>query len=74
MCALDLPRQAARRAWTRAFLEAEARAFERVIADAPEQWWTIFFPIWDEPRDGATREPAVTGAPMTVPSHPPSDA
>jgi len=29
-----------------AFMAAEARAFERAIADAPEQWWTVFFPIW----------------------------
>ncbi len=33
-----------------AFLDAEARAFERAIADAPEQWWTIFFPIWSDIR------------------------
>jgi KDO2-lipid IV(A) lauroyltransferase len=33
-----------------AFLDAEARAFERAIADAPEQWWTIFFPIWPDIR------------------------
>jgi lauroyl/myristoyl acyltransferase len=33
-----------------AFMEAEARAFERAIADAPEQWWTIFFPIWPDLR------------------------
>lgn len=32
------------------FLDAEARAFERAIADAPEQWWTIFFPIWPDIR------------------------
>lgn len=31
-----------------AFLDAEARAFERAIADAPEQWWTAFFPIWPD--------------------------
>lgn len=31
-----------------AFLEAEARAFERAIADAPEQWWTVFFQIWPD--------------------------
>jgi len=31
-----------------AFLAAEARAFERLIADAPEQWWTVLFPIWEE--------------------------
>jgi KDO2-lipid IV(A) lauroyltransferase len=33
-----------------AFLNAEARAFERAIADAPEQWWTMFFPIWSDIR------------------------
>jgi KDO2-lipid IV(A) lauroyltransferase len=33
-----------------AFMSAEARAFERAVADAPEQWWTVFFPIWDQPR------------------------
>jgi KDO2-lipid IV(A) lauroyltransferase len=33
-----------------AFLEAEARAFERAVADAPEQWWTVFFPIWQDIR------------------------
>jgi KDO2-lipid IV(A) lauroyltransferase len=33
-----------------AFLNAEARAFERAVADAPEQWWTIFFPIWTDAR------------------------
>jgi KDO2-lipid IV(A) lauroyltransferase len=33
-----------------AFLNAEARAFERAIADAPEQWWTVFFQIWPDIR------------------------
>ena len=27
---------------------AIARTFERVIADAPEQWWAVFFPIWPD--------------------------
>jgi KDO2-lipid IV(A) lauroyltransferase len=31
-----------------AFLDAQARAFERAIADAPEQWWTVFFQIWPD--------------------------
>jgi lauroyl/myristoyl acyltransferase len=39
----DLPR----RARIKALLDAEARAFEEFIAVAPEQWWTVFFPIWD---------------------------
>lgn len=30
-----------------------ARAFERVIADAPEQWWAVFFPIWPDLEDPA---------------------
>lgn len=29
-------------------LQAEARGFERVIANAPEQWMAIFFPIWPD--------------------------
>ena len=27
---------------------AEARVFEEMIAAAPEQWWTVFFPIWTD--------------------------
>ncbi len=38
----------ARRARIEALLAAEAAAFERLVADAPEQWWTIFFPIWPD--------------------------
>ena len=39
---------ARRREATRQILEQEARAMERVIARAPEQWTTLFFPIWEE--------------------------
>jgi KDO2-lipid IV(A) lauroyltransferase len=35
------------RAAVRSILEAEARAFERIVARAPEQWSTLFFAIWD---------------------------
>ena len=42
------PDGATRREATRAILEQEARAFERIIARAPEQWTTLFFPIWEE--------------------------
>jgi KDO2-lipid IV(A) lauroyltransferase len=31
-----------------AFVAAQVAAFERVIADSPEQWWTLFFQIWDD--------------------------
>jgi KDO2-lipid IV(A) lauroyltransferase len=30
------------------FQAAEVAAFERLIADAPEQWWTLLFPIWED--------------------------
>ena len=25
-----------------------AAAFETLIADAPDQWWAVFFPIWPD--------------------------
>jgi phosphatidylinositol dimannoside acyltransferase len=36
-------------------LAAEARAFEQAIADAPEQWWAVFFPIWADLEPSAGR-------------------
>ncbi len=30
-----------------------AAAFETLIADAPDQWWAIFFPIWPDLEAGA---------------------
>ena len=30
-----------------------ARAFERVVEDAPEQWWAVFFPIWADLETGS---------------------
>jgi KDO2-lipid IV(A) lauroyltransferase len=46
---VDMPGEGSRRQRLNAFLDAQARAFERAIADAPEQWWTVFFPIWQGP-------------------------
>ena len=45
---VEMPSSGSQRERLTGFLEAEARAFERAIADAPEQWWTLFFPIWDD--------------------------
>jgi KDO2-lipid IV(A) lauroyltransferase len=39
---------AGRREATRWIVEQEARAFERIIARAPEQWTTLLFPIWND--------------------------
>ena len=35
------------------FLAAEARVFESLIADAPEQWTAVFFPVWRDLPVGA---------------------
>ena len=35
-----------------------ARAFERIIEDAPEQWWAVFFPIWPDLETAGTEAPA----------------
>jgi lauroyl/myristoyl acyltransferase len=37
-----------RRDAVRSIIEQEARAFERIVARAPEQWSTLFFPIWSD--------------------------
>ncbi len=37
-----------RREQVTAFLTSEVRVFEHLIAQAPEQWWAIFFPIWSD--------------------------
>jgi lauroyl/myristoyl acyltransferase len=47
---IETPTEGSRRERMGAFLEAQARAFERAVALAPEQWWTLFLPIWDEPQ------------------------
>jgi KDO2-lipid IV(A) lauroyltransferase len=43
-----MPAEGSRRQRLSAFMSNQARAFERAIADAPEQWWALFFPIWDD--------------------------
>ena len=37
-----------RKAAVGSILEQEVRAFERLVAKAPEQWSTAMFPIWDD--------------------------
>jgi KDO2-lipid IV(A) lauroyltransferase len=46
------PPEGPRRDRVVALLEGTARAFERSVAAAPDQWWTVFHRIWDdEPGD-----------------------
>lgn len=57
VASIDVPAEGSRRERVTGTLEAVARAFERVVEDAPEQWWAVFFPIWPhleaEERDAA---------------------
>lgn len=43
---IEMPASGTRRERLAAFMALQARAFERAVAEAPEQWWTLFFPIW----------------------------
>lgn len=43
---VPFPAEGSRRERVSAYLAAEARAFERHIAAAPEQWLAIFHPLW----------------------------
>ncbi len=43
-----VPTAGSRRERVTAFLDVQARTFERQIAQAPEQWWAVFFPIWPD--------------------------
>lgn len=46
--AVSIPAAGSRRERLTAVLEATARAFEDAIAEAPEQWWSVFFEIWPD--------------------------
>jgi hypothetical protein len=60
---VPFPAEGSRRERVTAYLEAEARAFERFVAEAPEQWLAVFHPIWpDLERAPAARATARTGA------------
>jgi len=54
---VPFPAEGSRRERVTAYLEAEARAFERFVAPAPEQWLAVFHPIWPdlEPAPAAGR-------------------
>jgi phosphatidylinositol dimannoside acyltransferase len=43
-----VPVEGTRRERLQATLDAQVRIFERFIAAAPEQWWTLLFRIWEE--------------------------
>jgi lauroyl/myristoyl acyltransferase len=45
---IEVPTEGGRRERLTATIERLARAFEEAVADAPDQWWAVFFPIWDD--------------------------
>jgi KDO2-lipid IV(A) lauroyltransferase len=57
---IEMPVQGTRRERVTATMTRFAAAFEDLIADAPDQWWAIFFPIW--PDLEAEADAAVAGA------------
>ena len=47
---VQIPEDGDRMARTRVTLAGISRVFEELIMKAPEQWWTLFYPIWDDLR------------------------
>ena len=72
---IDVPAEGTRRERVTATMTRLAAAFEDLIADAPDQWWAVFFPIWPDleaeaarAADGRGRPPTTARAP-TGPRH-----
>ncbi|MEO7664092.1 MAG: hypothetical protein ABIV26_03130 [Candidatus Limnocylindrales bacterium] len=64
---VDPPVEGTRRARLNAAMAGVAAAMEESVAEAPEQWWSVFSPIWPDfdpqAREGSGRlEPVVPGA------------
>jgi lauroyl/myristoyl acyltransferase len=45
---IDVPAEGPRRERVTTTMARLAEAFEDLIADAPDQWWAVFFPIWGD--------------------------
>ena len=54
-----VPADGTRRERVTTTMGAIAKAFERIIEDAPEQWWAVFFPIWPDLEREAAAGPAI---------------
>lgn len=59
---VPFPSEGSRRERVTAYLRAEARAFERLVAAAPEQWLAIFHPLWPDLEGARADSPAVAEA------------
>ena len=58
--AVPFPAEGSRRERVTTYLQAEARAFERQIAAAPEQWLAVFHPLWPDLEAAPAHVPAPT--------------
>ena len=43
-----IPTEGDRMTRTRVALQGVAASFEELISKAPDQWWTLFYPIWED--------------------------
>jgi KDO2-lipid IV(A) lauroyltransferase len=59
---IDVPTEGTRRERVTITMTRLAAAFEDLIADAPEQWWAVFFPIWPDLETGAAADETPPGA------------
>jgi len=55
---IDVPSEGTRRERVMTTMGRLATAFEDLIADAPDQWWAVFFPIWPDLEAGSAPDPA----------------
>jgi lauroyl/myristoyl acyltransferase len=60
---VEVAADGSRRERVTATTDAIARGFERIIEDAPEQWWAVFFPIWPDLEDTAAAAAPGAAAP-----------
>jgi hypothetical protein len=62
---IEVPVEGTRRERVTATMTHLASSFEALIADAPDQWWAVFFPIWPDleaEAAGAATRPGSQGA------------
>jgi KDO2-lipid IV(A) lauroyltransferase len=62
-----IPADGDRRARVTAATGAIAAAFERIVEDAPDQWWAVFFPIWPD-LESAVAAPGPTASTTAGPA------
>ena len=65
---VEVPAEGSRRERVVATMASIARGFERIIEDAPEQWWAVFFPIWPDLEAAAAAASAETASDATAPA------